>query len=391
MFLVVLAWAVLTTSGGAALGLVLLAWGAPRGAFLILGGVLVDRGDRRLIGAAASSGLAFLAGLLALAWAADEKALVSWITVALALGFLDGVRLPIGYALIPLVVDESDVLEANRWSQLRLWTALTIGPPLGGVSVAVLGVPGGFAAIATLYALGGAFLLTLPTMPVLREQRPGVLLDLLDAFRFVRRHERLRLLLPIFAAVNLFVLGLYAVGIPIFVKEGLGGDANDLGLVVGAFGAGLMFGTLALGRFPTWIKGSTAGLFTLFALSDLGLALVGLMPTVASAGAAFFASGFCIGPASTLYQAVLQTTTPAAYLGRVVGMSRAISFGFEPLSAAIVGQLSKLVSSGALVLAGGLAAMSIDVFATLRASALDRKPPGRRRKPFSRQHRLVRR
>ena len=46
MFLVALAWAVLATSGAPALGLVLLAWSGPRGVFLLVGGVLVDREDR---------------------------------------------------------------------------------------------------------------------------------------------------------------------------------------------------------------------------------------------------------------------------------------------------------------------------------------------------------
>jgi MFS family permease len=372
MFLVALAWAVLTTSGAPALGLVLLAWSGPRGVFLLVGGAFADRGDRRVVGAAASAGLAGVVALLAAAWAVDRVSLPLWLAVAPVLGFLDGVRLPVGYALIPLLVEESEIIEANRWSQLRLWMALTLGPPLGGAVAAVFGVGGGFAAVAVCYALGGALLLALPPLLVSRSDRPSVARDVIGALSFVRGHQRLRLLLPVFAAVNLCILGLYVVGMPLFVKEGLGGDADDLGLVVGAFGAGLMIGTLALPRFPEWITTSTAGLFTLFALSDLGLALVGLAPSVVAAAGAFFASGFCIGPASTLYQAIVQTTTPPEYLGRIIGMSRAVSFGFEPLSAAAAGQLSRLVSSGVLLLAGGLTAMTIDLFAALRGRALDR-------------------
>lgn len=119
MLLVALSWAVLTTSGGPALGLVLLAWSGPRGVFLLVGGVFVDRGDRRLIGASAGAGLAGVVVLLAAAWGTDHASLALWLAVAPVLGFLDGVRLPIGYALIPLLVAESEVVEANRWSQLR--------------------------------------------------------------------------------------------------------------------------------------------------------------------------------------------------------------------------------------------------------------------------------
>ena len=43
--------------------------------------------------------------------------------------------------------------------------------------------------------------------------------DLGAGFSFLRRHARLRLLLPVFAAANLCVLGLNVVGVPLFVKE----------------------------------------------------------------------------------------------------------------------------------------------------------------------------
>jgi MFS family permease len=376
MLQVTLAWAVLVTSGGSALGLVLMAWAGPRGVLLLVGGALVDRGDRRRTGAAASAGLAALVAFLAVVSFAGMASLPLWLAAAPLLGFLDAVRLPIGYAVIPLLVKRSQIVEANRWSQLRLWTVMSVGPALGGVAIAALGVGGGLAAVAILYAFGGALLLALPPLVVAREERPSVIGDLVAGFAFVRRHERLRLLLPVFAAVNLCVLGLHVVGIPLFVKEGLDGSAGELGLVVGGFGAGLMLGTLALGRLPRWLRGTTAGLFALFALSDLWLALVGLAPTVAGAAGALFVSGFFLGPASTLYQGMLQTTTPPAYLGRVAGMSRAISFGFEPISASMVGQLSRFVASGLLLLAGGLVAMVIDVLAMLKGRAFDRTDAG---------------
>jgi MFS family permease len=132
--------------------------------FLLLGGVVVDRGDRRLIGAASGLALAALLAALAAAHASGERALWVWLAVAVGLGLLDDVRLPIGQALIPLVVAEEEVLEANRWSQLRSWGLLTIGPPLGGVGTAVFGVTGAFAVTAALYAIGGATLLALPSL-----------------------------------------------------------------------------------------------------------------------------------------------------------------------------------------------------------------------------------
>jgi hypothetical protein len=102
------------------------------------------------------------------------------------------------------------------------------------------------------------------------------------------------------------------------------------------------------------------------------MAATGLMPSTPSAAAALLGSGLFTGPAATLYQAILQATTPAEYLGRVAGMSRALSFGLEPVSATLIGFGSRFVSSGLLLLIGGLAAAAIDSSALARAVRVKR-------------------
>jgi hypothetical protein len=134
-----------------------------------------------------------------------------------------------------------------------------------------------------------------------------------------------------------------------------------------------VLGTAAMSRLPAALTDSLRGLFTLFVLSDVALAVTGLAPNLGLACVALFGSGLFIGPAATLYQAVIQTSTPEAYLGRVSGITRAVSFGLEPVSAAMVGVSSKLVASGTILLGGGLVAAAIDLFALLRGAVLDRR------------------
>jgi len=365
VFLVAFVWALLGAGDSLQLGLVLTAWAAPRGVFLLLGGVFVDRADSRLLAAGAGAALAALNVLLVVLLELDATPLAAWLALALALGVLDGIRLPIGYSLIPLVVPERDILAANRWSQLRLWATLTLGPPLGGLLTALLGVQATFVVVALLYLVAGAAMLRLPSLRVEREAT-RLRNDLRDGLRFVTRHPVLRLILPVFAVANLFVLGLIAVAIPSLVKVVLDGGAQGLGLVSGAFGLGLVVGTISMSRFPAWTRESLSGLFCLFALSDGALACVGLVGSVPAAAAAFAISGFFIGPASTLYQAMLQTITPPEYLGRVVGLARGISFGLEPASGSLVGIATSALSAGTVLVAGGLAATLADVFAVVR-------------------------
>jgi MFS family permease len=189
--LVAIAWAVLSSSDGSELGFVLAAWTGPRAVFLVFGGVLVDRWNRSLVGVGASGGLAAAVAFMAATWSMGITSPVLWLIAAPVLGLLDGIRLPLGYALIPLVVSEGELVEANRWSQFRLWATLALGPPLGGALVAMLGVGGALGVIAASYALGGLYLLGLPSMMVQPTEPSSVIRDFRGGLSFVLRHTRL--------------------------------------------------------------------------------------------------------------------------------------------------------------------------------------------------------
>jgi MFS family permease len=376
-FLVVaIAWAVLSGASGGALGLVLACWATPRGVFLLFGGALADRVDRRVLATVCGVALAVLIGAVGVLFLVRSSVpLGVWVVVAVLLGLLDGVRLPIGYSLIPLVVDEKDVLDANRWSQLRLWGTLTLGPAIGGVLTGFVGAGVALLVTGAGYLFGGLVLLRLPALGVQRAERTTIGTDIVDGLRVIGRNPKLRLLLPVFAAVNLFVLGITSVGVPLLVKQGLHASATGLGVVTGAFGVGLMIGTAVMSKLPNWSTDTMGGLFVLFVLSDGFLAATGASPAVWVACVLFGLSGFFLGPASASYQAILQTSTPKEYLGRVTSMSRAMSFGLEPLSAALTGVVSRVVAIGWVIVVGGAAAVSIDVSATIRGRRLDRRQP----------------
>jgi MFS transporter, DHA3 family, macrolide efflux protein len=92
VFVVGLTWAMLASDHGLELGLVLTAWAAPRGVFLLFGGVLVDRADSRILGAASGAVLAGIMSVLTILYTAGATPLPVWLTTAVVLGLIDGVR-----------------------------------------------------------------------------------------------------------------------------------------------------------------------------------------------------------------------------------------------------------------------------------------------------------
>ncbi|HEX4726580.1 MAG TPA: MFS transporter [Jatrophihabitans sp.] len=367
-------WAALHQFGSAKLGLVLAAWAIPRGLLLLFGGVLVDRSERRSLTALVGGLLALLT--LAAALVTRHGELSAWIAVAIGLGVLDAVRLPVAGSMLPSYVHHDQLVDANRWNGLREWTTLAAGPAIGGILVATIGTSGTLLLSAGLYLISALLMVLVPAVPAPpAEDRTSVLADLRSGLDYVLRHPRLRVLLPSFALANLFVLGLLGVAVPVLAKNVLHAGPQGLGALSASFGGGLVVGTLVCGRFPQRWQYSQRHIFLLFMASDLLLALVGLMPGVLLACAVYLCSGLFAGPAATFYRTLLQTIPPSRYLGRVNSIAKATSFGLEPVSVTAIGALSARVSAAAILLVGGLAASAVDFTGSLLSrSASDDRP-----------------
>ena len=372
--LVALTWGALHELGGTALGIILACWTVPRGVLLLLSGVFIDRWDRRAIAAGVSAAMCGLVLVASVVSRLDE--LAAWAGVAVILGVLDAFRLPIGASILPMVVAEEHLINANRWTSLREWSAVTVGPAIGGVLVAVAGVAGTLIVTAALYGVSCLLMMFAPPMKARAEdEKTRVLDDLKGGFRLVTTHPRLRVLLPVFAATNLFVLGLIGVAIPVFVREILHAGPAGLGFLSGSFGTGIMAGALLCNKLPARWRESQPAIFGMFALSEALLASIGAAPVLAVACVLYFLSGLAGGPPATFYRTLLQTLPPKEYLGRVNALARATSFGLEPVSTTAVGALSARISASVLLLAGGGCATCIDLLGAFLSRRATRREP----------------
>jgi predicted MFS family arabinose efflux permease len=285
----------------------------------------------------------------------------AWIGVAVGLGVLDAVRLPVSATMLPSYLNPQQLVDANRWNGMREWATLAAGPAVGGGLVAAIGTYQTLLVSAALYLVSAALMVLVPAVraPV-EDDRTSVLADLRGGLRYVTRDPQLRILLPGFALANLFVLGLMAVAVPVFAKNVLHSGPQGLGALSASLGVGLVVGTLSCGKLPEHWKTSQRQIFLLFMASDLLLAAVGVMPNLATGCAAYLVSGLLAGPAATFYRTLLQTIPPSGYLGRVNSIARATSFGLEPVSVSLVGGLAARLSARTILLAGGLIAAGVD-------------------------------
>ena len=301
-------------------------------------GLLADRTSRRRL-MIASEVLRALS-LMALMAAALSGQLS--IVLLAVLGFAGAVG-TVGFsvtapALVPALVERSQLAQANGRLELARSTAFAAGPALAGALVAWAGASSAFVLAAMLSISAVLMLMGLhePARTPVPARHP--LLELQDGARLVWQSPLLRPMLLTSVAWNIAWFVLQAAYVP-YAMRALGLSASGVGATLAVFGVGMVAGALIASRVVRALPFGRA-IQVGPAASVLGATLmVGTLfaPSGILAGAAFFVFG--AGPIIwTITSTTLrQTVTPHAMLGRVSALFLTVNMGARPVGAALGG------------------------------------------------------
>ena len=366
IYLVAIAWQVYELSNApTALSIVGVAWTLPMVLFLLVGGVLGDRFDRRRLMIAGDALRALAIGAIAALALAD--ALELWQVVALVgvYGAGEAIFAPNFQAVVPDVVPQRLLVEANSLQQLAEPVAFRfVGPAVGGVLIAVLGTGAAFAAdAATFLASMGCIALMAPLPAARGAGQASVREDLREGAQFVRSQAWLWATLLSAALTLLLFLGPFEVLVPYLVKNELGGGADALGLVLGASGVGAIFSGLLLGqrgigrRYVLWA-------YLGWGVSVLCLSGYALTSAIWQAVVIGFISGMGFTVGNIIWVTLMHRYVPTGLLGRVSALDWFVSIGLTPISFALAGPLAEAIGVQATLIGAGILA-SIACFAFL--------------------------
>jgi MFS family permease len=356
VFMVALAWQAYELSDAAtALSLVGLAMSVPHVLLLLLGGVVVDRADRRHVMIAAD--VIRGAVLCVLGWLASSGDVRLWqlVTLAAVYGAGNAFFGPAFDAIVPDVVPPRLLNAANSLDQFVRPAALRLaGPAIGGWLIGTWGTGSAFFVDAATF--GVSILATLAMAPHAApagEARSSPLQQIAEGFRFVRAHVWLWGTFAVATVAYCAFIGPVEVLLPYIVKNELGGDARLLGSVfamggVGAIGAAAVMGQRADSQRPLTFVYVTWALAT-FAVAGYGAAQTAWQ--VMAASLAFNA----LETAGTVVWATLKhRLVPTALLGRVSSFDWFISIGLVPLSFALTAPVAACIGARATLVAAGL-------------------------------------
>jgi MFS family permease len=358
IYYVAIAWQVYELSNApTALSLVGVAWSVPMVLFLLGGGVVADRFDRRRVVIAADLARALAMG--GIGTLSVLGALELWHVVSLVVLFGIGEAFfgPAYGAIVPDIVPKEMLVQANSLNQLVEpigWRLL--GPALGGWAVHTLGTG------EAILLNAASFLVSAAAFALMRTSRtaarigeaPSLRRDVLEGFRFVRAHVWLwGTLLAAALGLGLLFLGPYEVLVPYLVKNELGGGADDLGLVFAVGGLGAVLAALLIGQRGLPRRHVTVMYITLSA-STGALAGYGVATELWHAMVASFVSGAGFTAGVIIWTTLMHRHVPTELLGRVTGLDWLVSVSLMPLSFALTGPVAEAAGTRPTLLVAGV-------------------------------------
>ena len=347
IFLVAVAWeAYALWNAPAALSIVGIGMTVPTIAFLLPGGVVTDRLDRRRVMLAADAMRAAAVALLAAL--ALTGALRFWELVALVALYGVGTAFftPAFEAIVPDLLPVGDLAAANSLDQFVRPVALRLaGPAVGGWLVAV-STGAAFVVDAVSFAASGAAVLAMRPPRVLVDEPEPAWSALKAGLRFVRRRVWLWGTLLSAALAYLAFLGPTEVLLPYVVKNDLHASARSLGLVFAAGGVGAVGAALMMGQRGHPRRDVTF-IYAVWTLATLAVAGYGLATAVWQLAVACLLFNALEAAGTIVWATLKQRHVPASMLGRVSSLDWLVSIGLLPLSFALTAPVAAAVGARA--------------------------------------------
>jgi MFS family permease len=325
----------------------------PMVVFAFIGGIAVDRFDRRTVLRYALSAQALFSIILAVT--ARFGLIQPWhiLTYAVFDGIFTSFNHPARQTMIPNLVKKEHLLNALTLDNASVMASRVIGGPLAGfiISTASTTPVLGLRAVGGLMAIFWLFKVQSPANPV-EARRGSVLQNFTEGMRYVG-HNKPVLTQVLLYLLPFFLLNSYTGLLPYFATTVLHIGADLYGILNAAPGLGAVIATLAL---ASSINFSRKRILLIIAgiVQGVGLVIFAFVPYYAFSLLLLIIIGGFSNVFMALNNTLIQEMITDQFRGRVISL-REVTFGLGPAGSLISGALATSIGvSFALGVAGGI-------------------------------------
>jgi MFS family permease len=357
------AWLVLQITKSAwALGIVGALQFLPVLLFSLFGGVLADRVPKRTVVLFTQSSAMLLATVLWLLVVTGTVQLWHIFVLAVLLGITNSLDMPTRQAFVSEMVGHEDLPNAIALNSSVFNMARIIGPGLGGLIIAWLGIAPLFLLNALSFIpvlIGLALINTKQLHTVIRPAiqqatvvKTGTIKSIREGLAYIKQKPSVLLIIVVVGTISLFGIN-FNIILPLFATTVLHAGPAGFGFISSAFGVGSLLSALWLAwnnkkpniSFLLLASIVFCVLEMLFAISHWYLLSLVLIACVGFAQIAF----------SAISNTTLQTVTPDHLRGRIMSVYMLVFTGSIPLGNLLIGGLVSLFNAPiALLICGGL-------------------------------------
>ena len=287
------------------------------------------------------------------------------VVLAILLGVCIAVELPVRHAFLPeLLEDRADIPNAIALISLVGNCGRLIGPVLAGLLIGAFSEATCFLINALSYVAVLASLACIRVTPQHQSQpphpHPSALRGIKEGVVYAWRSVPMRLLLSLLAAMALAGAPYNAL-MPAVVHEVYAGDAQTLGLLVGAAGMGAICGTLMLAARRN-VRGLTRIVIAAAVISGCALIALSCSRRLPWSLLLMAAIGFSTLVISVSVNMILQTIVDDDKRGRVMSLYTVAFLGVAPLGGLLAGVLADHIGATHTVFAGGVVGLLVALY-----------------------------
>jgi MFS family permease len=350
------AWLVLKlTNSPFKLGLLTSIQFLPSLIFSVFIGPVIDRFPKRSILLLTQILYALAAAALAVVAFGGHAQYWQVLVISAFTGIISAVDWPTRQAFVSEQVnDKSAVVNALALNSTIFNIARVVGPGIGGLLIAAVGIPWTFALNAVSFV---AVIISLLFMRAgrtpSRSGKANYVQEVREGIQYIAKNQVIMSLLIIAGVISLFLLN-FNILIPSFAKLTLGLRADGYGGLMSAMGVGALAAGVLMSLGGSRLEPTPAFIYGSGFILAVAMVLVGLQRNFYVTAFLLIFCGFGMAALSTLSNTALQMQSPDHMRGRVMAAYNLVFVGSTPLGALYAGQISDVLGASMGFFVSGL-------------------------------------
>jgi len=283
-------------------------------------------------------------------------------------GLARGFYAPTGFSFLSQLVDRSILTKASTWNSSSWQIAAIIGPALGGLLYAAIGITNTFFIVLLFTFIALISILKIKSKPIIPQNaNESIAVRLMEGVKFVFKNKVIlnALSLDLFSVLFGGAVAL----LPVFADEILNVGAEGLGFLRAApsVGASITMIWISLNKHP-----KSPGILLMYCVAGFGLSIIGFALSTNLYLSLFmlFLSGAFDSVSVVIRSNILQLQTPDHMRGRVSAVNTIFIGSSNEIGAFESGLAAKLLTTVPSVIFGGTMTLLIVGYSSIKAKAL---------------------